>query len=111
MRALKRSGPRWKLSWPASDIPVDHPITQAIASAHTQAAEGQTRFDPAPNFQGFAAVCDAAFLNIEGIPAVVYGPGNLLVAHAMNEYVEIEEVIQSTKAFAIAAMDWCGVAS
>jgi acetylornithine deacetylase/succinyl-diaminopimelate desuccinylase family protein len=101
----------WKLNWPASDIPVDHPITQAIASAHTQAAEGQTRFDPKPNFQGFAAVCDAAFLNIERIPAVVYGPGNLLVAHAMNEYVEIEEVIQSTKAFAIAAMDWCGVAS
>jgi methylmalonyl-CoA mutase N-terminal domain/subunit len=38
-------------------FPVDHPITQAIAPAHTQAAEGQTRFDPVPNYQGFAAVC------------------------------------------------------
>jgi len=110
---LKENPPvlEWKLNWPASNVPVEHPITQAVALAHRQAAEGQTRFDPEPSFQGFAAVCDASFLNIEGIPAVTYGPGSLLVAHAVNEYVEIEEVIQATKTFAIAAMDWCGVAS
>jgi hypothetical protein len=29
-------------------------------------------------FQGFAAVCDAAFLNAAGIPSVICGPGNIL---------------------------------
>jgi acetylornithine deacetylase len=99
----------WKLNWPASVVPVDHPICRTVAAAHQAAASGQTKFDPEPQFRGFAAVCDATFLNNEGTTAITYGPGNLLVAHAINEYVEIDEVVQATKAYALMAMDWCGV--
>lgn len=100
----------WKLNWPASIVDPDHPICKAMASAHRQAAVGQSKVNPEPRFAGLAAVCDATFLNNEGTPAIVYGPGNLLVAHAVNEYVEIDEMLQATKAYALAAVDWCGIA-
>jgi acetylornithine deacetylase/succinyl-diaminopimelate desuccinylase family protein len=99
----------WKSNWEASVVDVDHPITQAMVAAHGQAVTGYDRFDPEPKVHGFAAVCDATFLNNEGTPAITYGPGNLLVAHAENEYVEIDEVMVATKAYALLAMDWCGV--
>ena len=40
---------------------------------------------------------------------VVYGPGSILVAHAVDEYVEIEQLMITTKSYALAAMDWCGL--
>lgn len=99
----------WKLNWPASIVDVDHPITQAMSSAHRQAAQGQVKIDAEPQIRGFAAVMDGTFLNNEGTPAIAYGPGNLLVAHAVNEYVDIDEVMLATRAYALLAMDWCGV--
>ena len=108
---LKANPPvvEWKLNWPASIVDVNHPITLAMAAAHREAAQGQTTFDPEPSVQGFAAVMDGTFLNIEGTPAIAYGPGNLLVAHAVNEYVDIDEVVMAARAYALLAMDWCGV--
>lgn len=100
----------WKLDWSPSVVAVDHPICRAVTAAHREAATGQTRIDPEPNFQGFAAVCDATFLNNEGTPAITYGPGNLLVAHAINEYIEIDEIMLAAKTYALLAIDWCGVA-
>jgi len=43
--------------------------------------------------RAFAAVADTAFLNIVGIPAVSYGPGDIGVAHADDEYVLIDELV------------------
>ena len=45
----------------------------------------------------------------KGIPSVVYGPGDLRLAHAANESVSVDETIAACKAFALLAMDWCGV--
>lgn len=100
----------WKVNWPAFAVDKDHAICRATAAAHEQAAEG-TRFAGPPAVAGFYAVCDAAFLNPHGIPSIVYGPGSLFVAHAADEYVEIDELMVATKTYALLAMDWCGVAS
>ena len=48
-------------------------------------------------------------LNSQGIPSIVYGPGSLLVAHAADEYLKIDELMLSTKTYALLAMDWCGI--
>jgi acetylornithine deacetylase len=42
------------------------------------------------------------------MPAVLYGPGDVSLAHAVNEYVEIEEVITATKVIALMIVHWCG---
>ena len=99
----------WKVNWPAFVVDRDHAICKATAVAHEQAAEA-TRFAGAPPLAGFYAVCDAAFLNPQGIPSIVYGPGSLFVAHAADEYVEIDELMVATKTYTLLAMDWCGVA-
>jgi acetylornithine deacetylase len=99
----------WKLNWPAAIVPPDHPICETLQMAHTVAAKG-TAYSDGPAICGFAAVEDTAFLNAGGVPAVSYGPGDLRVAHADDEYVLIDEVMVACKTFAMAAMTWCGVA-
>jgi acetylornithine deacetylase len=99
----------WKLHWPAFSVPVDHPICTALGDAHEVAAEG-TRFAGRPAVNGFAAVEDATFLNLGGVPAVSYGPGDLRVAHADDEHCVIDEVVAACKTYAVLAMQWCGVA-
>jgi acetylornithine deacetylase len=96
----------WKLHWPPAEIKPEHPVAQCCHQAAREAgvqAEGDGTL-----FRGFAAVCDAAFLDAAGIPAVVCGPGSILVAHAINEYVQLEEMITAAKIYALMAMDWCG---
>ena len=99
----------WKLHWPPFSVDREHPICKAMASAHETAARG-TPFEGPAAMQGFYAVCDAAFLSAKGIPSLVYGPGSLLQAHAVDEFLDISELMVATKAYAQVAMDWCGVA-
>jgi len=98
----------WNLHWPPYDTPEDHPICSTIAQSHEKAAIG-TKFEGPAIYRGFYAVDDATFLNANGIPSVTYGPGHIHQAHMVDEYVNIDEVIASTKTYALTAMDWCGV--
>jgi acetylornithine deacetylase len=101
---VNRPALEWPHHWPAYDTPVDHPICATIAAAH-EAALGE----PA-QFQGFAAVDDATYLERGGIPAISYGPGNIMVCHAVDEHVALAEVVACCKVLAATAIDWCGVA-
>jgi acetylornithine deacetylase len=91
----------WKHHWPPSVVEPNHPIVAATSDAHALAS-GR----PA-TVTGFAAVDDATFLNQAGIPALSYGPGDLRVAHAVDEFVEIEELLIATKTYALLAAQWC----
>ena len=98
----------WKVNLPPFQVDKDHPICTHVARAHEQAAQG-TRFEGPAVFAGFYAVCDATYLNNQGIPSIVYGPGSLLVAHAADEYIDIDELMVATRTYALVTMDWCGV--
>ncbi len=102
---LRENPPKveWLLWWPPFDVPADSPICRTVDSSY-QEALGQT-----PQYYGFAAVDDAAFLNRAGIPAITIGPGSLTVAHAPNEYVEIDELVDATKIYALSIVNWCGI--
>lgn len=92
----------WILNWPSAEIPTNHPIVRTLSAAHREATGRR------PTIKGFAAVCDAAFLDAKGIPSVIYGPGDLLVAHAFNEYVETSELVDAARSIALSVLDWCG---
>ncbi len=94
----------WNHEWPPYDTPIDHPICLTLADAH-QSALGRK----AP-IEGFPAVDDATYLQRGGVPSVSYGPGNLMHAHAVNEHIECDEVINACKVYATTAMSWCGLA-
>ncbi len=73
-----------------SELDVGHPFV-----AQVQRAAGG-----AP-VRGLSLGTDARFLrNQLRIPTVVYGPGSMSVAHAADEYVEVDDLVSAAKAFA-----------
>jgi acetylornithine deacetylase/succinyl-diaminopimelate desuccinylase-like protein len=47
---------------------------------------------------------DAALLQQAGIPSVVFGPGDLTLAHSDGEYLPVSELVQATRVFAAFAV-------
>jgi acetylornithine deacetylase len=92
--------------FPGFEVEKDHPGVKAIAAAH-EAVTGEK-----PGISMSPSVGDAGWLNRAGIPCVYYGPGgDLRQAHAVNEYVELEEVFKATKVLALTLLNWCGYAA
>ncbi|MDQ2651562.1 MAG: M20/M25/M40 family metallo-hydrolase [Chloroflexota bacterium] len=57
----------------------------------------------------FVAVSDLAWFAEAGIPAVIFGPGLGLGSHTSDERIEIDALVEGTKALALSMMAWCGV--
>ena len=84
-----------------SDVPLDAPIVTALSTALGSCGE------PA-SIEGMTAWTDAALLNAAGIPAICFGPGDITLAHAAEEYVSVAEIERATKVLAQLAHQWCG---
>ena len=82
-----------------SDVAGDAPIVAALESA--MRAEGETVLH-----EGMSAWTDAAILNDAGIPAICYGPGDITLAHADEEWVPVDEVERATRVLTRLALDW-----
>ena len=54
-----------------------------------------------------SAWTDAALLNKAGIPAICFGPGDMGLAHAAEEYIEIQEVARAADILESFALAWC----
>jgi acetylornithine deacetylase/succinyl-diaminopimelate desuccinylase-like protein len=57
----------------------------------------------------------ATFTLLAGIPSVAYGPrgfepGGASVAHTIDEYVPIDDLVTCAQALAVAAIRFCGTA-
>jgi len=53
--------------------------------------------------------CDAGRIgNILRIPCIIYGPGNMALAHSVDEHIEETQVIEAAKAIALIVLRWCG---
>lgn len=82
-----------------SDVEVDAPVVKAVADA--LAAEKL-----AAPIEGLSAWTDAALLNAAGIPAICFGPGDIALAHAAEEFVPVDEIERATAVLARVAFDW-----
>ena len=58
---------------------------------------------------GRGAIIDAGYFPLNGIPFVVYGPGNVHWAHRIDERVCLEDVVLFAKVISIFLLRWCGV--
>jgi acetylornithine deacetylase/succinyl-diaminopimelate desuccinylase family protein len=99
----------WRLHLPAANVGADHPISVAAGRAHARAIADVPRMRGAPTYQGFFSVCDASWMNANGQTTIIYGPGESMAAHRLDEYVAIDELMATARAYATMAMDWCGV--
>lgn len=87
------------LGQPPSDVPVDAPVVRALAAA--LAGEGMS-----PVVEGMSAWTDAAILNEAGIPAICFGPGDISLAHAAEEWVPLDEIDRATAVLTRLALEW-----
>ena len=53
---------------------------------------------------GFSMATDGRFFAAAGFPTIVYGPGDPRVAHVPDEWVGVDEVLEATRAYALAAL-------
>jgi acetylornithine deacetylase len=89
-------------SWHPTKISMDHEGVKTLAASFEEVTEKKAIHS------GFRAVCDATFLNENGVPAMTFGPGDLGTGvHGPNEYVPIAEVVECAKVYAITALNWC----
>jgi succinyl-diaminopimelate desuccinylase len=80
----------------AMDVPEDERIVQLLSGVC-----GAHGIDPAPEGVPFGS--DSTKMVASGIPTVVFGPGNIVEAHSLNEYVEIAQVTQAARMLVDAA--------
>ena len=57
---------------------------------------------------GFSMASDGRHFAAAGYPTIIYGPGDPRLAHVPDEWVGIEEVLEATRAYALAALALLG---
>lgn len=82
-----------------SDVAADAPIVRGLVEALTAGGRPAT-------IEGMSAWTDCALLNAAGIPAVCFGPGDIMRAHAAEEFVPIDEIAVATEVLARLAAAW-----
>jgi len=75
------------------------PADSRVADLASEAVAVETG-SPAPRV-GFTGITDARFyINQAKVPAVIWGPGSLTVAHTADEWVAVEDLITAARAYA-----------
>lgn len=88
-----------------AEVPADAEICRAIVRAH-EAVHGS-----APPIEGVTYGADMRlFILIGGMPCVMYGPGDVAVAHQADEHISITELVTAAQTFAVLIAGWCGLA-
>jgi acetylornithine deacetylase len=83
-----------------SDVALDSPIVERLRTALENEAMPV-------KIEGLSAWTDAALLNEAGIPAVCFGPGDISLAHAAEEFVPVSDIEQATRVLSRVVRDWC----
>ena len=83
-----------------SDVPDDSPIVKRLRNALEREGESV-------RIEGLSAWTDAALLNEAGIPTICFGPGDIALAHAAEEFVPIAEIESAKRVLTRMVRDWC----
>jgi acetylornithine deacetylase len=52
---------------------------------------------------------DGATFTRAGTPAIAFGPGAIAQAHAVDEYVPVDDLVRTAQVLAVAAIRFCGI--
>jgi acetylornithine deacetylase len=94
----------WATDVPSTEVSEDEPVVQAILG--TGVDIGRPR-----RISGMDSWHDGAtFTRFGGTPCVCFGPRDLKVAHTIDEYVVVDDLVECAQELAIAAVRFCGLA-
>lgn len=99
-RASLAAEARLVLSQAPSEVASNAPIVAALSAALTECKEPAT-------IGGMTAWTDAALLNEAGIPAICFGPGDIALAHAAEEWIDTGEIERATDVMEALIIHWC----
>jgi succinyl-diaminopimelate desuccinylase len=98
--AAERSGIKYKLTFNSKSQSSEAKSERGTVDVLLGAAREVTR--KRKERMGFNATCDARYLNnIAHIPTVIFGPGRLENIHKPDEYVEVRELEQAARIYAL----------
>ena len=83
-----------------SEVATEAPIVRRLRGA-------LERENMRVSIEGFSAWTDAALFNEAGIPAICFGPGDISLAHAAEEFVPVDEIHLATRALTRLVHEWC----
>ena len=87
----------------SGQTPLDDPLIKELSNVYENVCNGEAVIE------GVTYGSDLRlFTNHAHIPSVLFGPGDVRLAHAANEYVNIEEIMFSTEIIANMIFNWCG---
>ncbi len=88
----------------AGEVKTDDPLVGVMDAAHRTVTG-----DPV-TIQGVTYGTDARhFLQIADMPCVVYGAGDVTLAHQTDERMHIDPLVAATRSIALAVALWCGI--
>jgi acetylornithine deacetylase len=83
-----------------SDVSPDAPIAKRL--------RGALEREKVPvRIEGLSAWTDAALLNELGIPTICFGPGDIALAHAAEEFIPVDEIVIATRVLSRVVREWC----
>ena len=95
----------WTLDIPPAEVDPEHPLVAATLAASERVGEPS-------RLAGLDSWFDAAsFTRFGGTPSIGFGPRDIAWAHTIDEYVPVDDLVRCSQALALAAVDYCGVAS
>jgi acetylornithine deacetylase len=86
--------------FPSLEVNPEHPGVVALVNSHESIARTQAIVDVSPT------VTDGGWFGDAGIPAAIYGPGDLQNAHSVNEQVSIAQLVCFTKVILKFIYEW-----
>ncbi|MDQ0245501.1 acetylornithine deacetylase [Bacillus fengqiuensis] len=86
--------------FPTLEVDPSHPGVRLLARSHEEVLDANAVIDVSPT------VTDGGWLGDAGIPTAIYGPGDLHNAHAVNEQVSIEQLVDYTKVILRFIYEW-----
>ncbi len=87
-------------------VPEDEPVLQIVRRAATEVMGRE------PVIGGTISTGDLTSILEKGIPGIGFGPGDLDRgnAHKENEFIEVSQLVDATKVYALTMLEACGVA-
>jgi succinyl-diaminopimelate desuccinylase len=82
------------------NTPPNHPFVQS-AGAALQAVCGQRR-----DLIGYVQTSDGRWFAEDGLPIIIFGPGEPAVAHAIGEHITVAQLVEATRFLTLFARRW-----
>lgn len=86
--------------FPSLEVDPDHKAVQLLLNSHELTLRENPLLSVSPT------VTDGGWFGDAGIPAAIYGPGELKHAHSINEQVSIQQLVDYTKVLMRFILEW-----